>query len=89
MGKITEKLGYGAEGSAIMRTAFGMVEQGDGVQFASFSVVTLPAASQNIRRLVWVTDGADGSPCLAVSDGTDWLRIDPGSPVSLTMPARK
>jgi hypothetical protein len=34
--------------------------------------------------LVYVNDGDSGSPCLAVYDGTDWLRISLGVAISAT-----
>lgn len=34
--------------------------------------------------LVYVSDGDTGSPCLAVYDGTDWLRVSLGSAISAT-----
>lgn len=42
----------------------------------------LPAT--NTGRLVHCTNGAGGSPCLAYSDGTSWLRILLGAAVSVT-----
>ena len=50
----------------------------------SYTVSGLPAASTNTRRLVYVSNGDAGSPCLAVSNGTNWLRIALGTAVSAT-----
>lgn len=50
----------------------------------SSTVAALPAASQNTGRLIYVTNGAAGSPCLAYSNGTSWLRILLGAAVSAT-----
>jgi len=43
------------------------------------SAVTLGAGAQ-----IYVSDGDAGSPCIAISDGTDWLRIALGSAISAT-----
>lgn len=51
---------------------------------SSFTVATLPLASVNDRRLVHVSNGNAGQPCLALSNGTSWLRIAPGTAVSTT-----
>ena len=50
----------------------------------SYTVATLPAASTHAGQMVHVTDGDAGSPCFALSDGTDWLRIAAGAAVSAT-----
>lgn len=42
----------------------------------SFTVATVPAASGSTRGIIYVSNGANGSPILAFSDGTDWLRVD-------------
>lgn len=34
--------------------------------------------------IVYVTDGASGDPCLAVYNGTNWLRVAFGSAISAT-----
>lgn len=48
----------------------------------SFAVADLPDAAENEGRLVHCSDGAAGSPCLAHSNGTDWLRITLGAAVA-------
>lgn len=35
-------------------------------------------------RLIYVTDGDAGSPCLAVDNGTNWLRVALGAAISAT-----
>lgn len=42
----------------------------------SFTVSTVPAASSYTGGQIYVTNGAAGSPVLAFSDGTNWLRCD-------------
>tara|TARA_R100000951_G_scaffold107504_1_gene102940 strand:- start:197 stop:433 length:237 start_codon:yes stop_codon:yes gene_type:complete len=47
-------------------------------------VAGAPAASDyTAGTIVYVSDGAAGSPILAFSDGTDWLRSDTGTAISL------
>ncbi len=53
-------------------------------QFETFTVATLPNAAtpSNARRVVFVSNGNAGQPCLAVSNGTNWLRIVFGAAVA-------
>lgn len=51
---------------------------------ASYTVAGLPSASANNRAIAWVSNGNAGAACLAVSNGTNWLRIVPGAAVSAT-----
>ncbi len=53
-----------------------------GAVLPTFTVATLPAAATNEGRLVRCSNGAAGSPCLAISDGTNWLRIALGTAVA-------
>lgn len=48
----------------------------------SYAVAALPPATANAGRIVYVTNGNAGAPCLAVSNGTNWLRIALGAAVS-------
>jgi hypothetical protein len=41
-----------------------------------FTVATLPSAPDNPRMMIYVSDGAAGSPVVAFSDGANWLRVD-------------
>lgn len=50
----------------------------------SYTVATVPAASAHTGRMIYVTNGAAGSPSLAYSNGTSWLRILLGAAVSAT-----
>jgi len=46
-------------------------------RFKSYATAGVPSAStEGAGAAIHVTDGAAGSPCLAFSDGTDWLRCD-------------
>ena len=39
---------------------------------ASYTVANLPTAKGRKGALVYVSNGSTGSPCIAVSDGTNW-----------------
>jgi hypothetical protein len=49
---------------------------------SAYTVAKLPSPSANKYLLAYVTNGNNGIPCLAVSDGTAWKRILLGSTVS-------
>lgn len=51
---------------------------------AKYTVATLPAAAGHEGRQIWVTNGNAGAPCIAISNGTAWLRIIPGTAVAAT-----
>lgn len=40
-----------------------------------FTVATVPSATK-VGALIYVSDGAAGSPVVAFSNGTNWLRVD-------------
>ena len=46
------------------------------IQLTTYTVAGAPSASANARRVIYVSNGAAGSPVLAFSDGTNWLRCD-------------
>jgi hypothetical protein len=49
---------------------------GNLVKLRTYTVATAPAAASNARTLIYVSNGAAGSPCVAFSNGTNWLRVD-------------
>lgn len=51
--------------------------------FSSYTVATVPAVAEHKGRVIHVSDGNAGSPCLAYSDGTSWLRIAFGAAVAV------
>lgn len=53
------------------------------VTLENFTVSTLPS-NGTTGRMVYVSDGDGGSPCLAVDNGTNWVRVNLGSAVSAT-----
>lgn len=54
------------------------------VALKSYTVATLPAASTYPSYVVHCSNGNAGAPCLAVSNGSSWLRIPLGAAVSAT-----
>lgn len=54
------------------------------VTLPTYTVAGLPAAASNSGELVHCSNGAGGSPCLAYSNGTNWLQIALDSAVSAT-----
>ena len=52
------------------------------VQVPTYTVATAPSAAGIAGSLIYVSDGAAGSPILAFSNGTDWLRSDTGAAIS-------
>jgi hypothetical protein len=53
------------------------------VVLKSFAVAGLPSAG-TAGKVVYCTNGDGGSPCLAVDNGSAWLRVNLGSAVSAT-----
>lgn len=47
-----------------------------------FTLATAPDATVNAGRLVMLTNGSGGSPCLAVSDGVGWFLVAVGAACS-------
>ena len=44
------------------------------IKVPTYTVATAPSASSaGAGTVVYVSDGLAGAPCLAVSDGTDWI----------------
>lgn len=43
------------------------------VTLPAYTVATAPAATGLTGTIVYVSDGLAGAPCVAVSDGTDWI----------------
>ena len=45
------------------------------VQFQAYTVATVPSAA-TAGQMIYVSNGAQGDPIMAFSDGTNWLRVD-------------
>jgi hypothetical protein len=56
----------------------------DAVTMDSFTVAGVPSAATYAGKLIHVSNGAGGAPCLAYSNGTSWLRILMGVAVNAT-----
>lgn len=54
----------------------------DGAELPIFTVAQLPSAAANVGRMVRCSNGASGQPCVAMSNGTNWLRISLGAAVA-------
>lgn len=53
------------------------------IQVPTYTVASAPSASAaGAGTVVYVTNGAAGSPILAFSDGTDWKRSDTGATIA-------
>lgn len=46
------------------------------VTLTAYTVAAVPAAASNTGALIYVSNGAAGSPVVAFSNGTNWLRVD-------------
>jgi hypothetical protein len=45
------------------------------VEFKAYTVATVPSAA-TAGQMIYVSNGAAGSPVMAFSNGTNWLRVD-------------
>ena len=50
----------------------------------TFTVATVPSASLSEGGQIYVNNGANGSPIIAFSNGTAWLRVDTRGAISAT-----
>jgi len=48
----------------------------------TFTVATAPAASANVGRVIYLSNGSAGSPCAAISDGTNWKVVAIGATIA-------
>lgn len=48
----------------------------------TFTVSTVPEASLNTGGMIYVSNGKNGSPIIAFSNGTAWLRVDTAGAIS-------
>ena len=53
-------------------------------ELPSYTVAGAPTASSYTNHIIYVSNGDAGSPCLAVSNGTNWLVVSLGSAISAT-----
>jgi hypothetical protein len=54
------------------------------VAFTQYTVATVPSASP-AGQVIWVSNGAAGAPCLALSNGSVWKQVNsPATTISAT-----
>lgn len=46
------------------------------VGLPTYTVANAPAAADYTGHMIYVSNGAAGSPVVAFSNGTNWLRVD-------------
>ena len=46
------------------------------IRVPTYTVATAPSAASIAGTVIYVSNGAAGSPVLAFSNGTNWLRVD-------------
>lgn len=51
------------------------------ITLTAYTVSTAPATA-TAGKMIYVSNGAAGSPIVAFGDGTDWLRCDTGAAIS-------
>ena len=81
------KIKKGRFGGRETTAALARLASGEAISLPSYTVAQLTgglAANLNEGRLVYCSNGAAGSPCLAYSNGANWLRITLGAAVSAT-----
>jgi len=52
------------------------------IKLPTYTVAGAPAATGLAGTLIYVSNGAGGSPIIAFSDGTNWKRSDTGATIS-------
>jgi hypothetical protein len=53
------------------------------IKLPTYTVATAPSASDaGAGTIIYVSNGAGGTPILAFSNGTDWKRSDTGATIS-------
>lgn len=52
------------------------------VQVPTYTVAGAPSAASIAGTIIYVSNGAAGSPILAFSDGTNWKRSDTGGTIA-------
>lgn len=50
----------------------------------TFTVATVPSAANSTGGMIYVSNGANGSPIIAFSNGSAWLRVDTAGALSAT-----
>lgn len=50
----------------------------------TFTVATVPDAANSTGGMIYVSNGANGAPIIAYSNGSAWLRVDDRGTLSAT-----
>lgn len=50
----------------------------------TFTVATVPDAALSTGGMIYVSNGANGSPIIAFSNGANWLRVDTAGVIQAT-----
>lgn len=76
---MASKIKRGMVGASSINKAIDDAERVD-----SYAVAGLPTAASSTGKIVYCSNGASGSPCLAYSNGANWLRIVLGAAVAIS-----
>lgn len=60
-----------------------MIYMSDVLSLTAYTVSTAPDPTDSPNGIIMVSDGDSGEQCIAVSNGTEWLRIALGAAISL------
>jgi hypothetical protein len=52
------------------------------IQLPTYTVASAPSAANIAGTCIYVSNGAAGSPIVAFSNGTNWLRCDTGAVIA-------
>ncbi len=61
----------------------GKFDQSPGQDLPVHTVASAPAAATLTGQVIYVSNGAAGSPVIAFSNGTDWLRSDTRAAIAI------
>lgn len=71
-------------GTLSLTPATNRVEITDILNLSPLTTAQATAKSSQSGDVAYISDGDAGDPCIAVYDGTDWLRVSLGSAISAT-----
>jgi hypothetical protein len=71
-------------GVQVINPTDGVVNIRDVLRLQPVPVADLEALDSEAGDVAYASDGADGDPCLAFYNGTDWVRISVGAAISAT-----
>lgn len=65
-----------------MDVTLGALKRLFAIPLRNYTVATVPDATKHTGAIIYVSNGAAGSPILAFSDGTNWKRSDTGATIA-------